>query len=294
MANDVVRLVEPLISIVVPAFNEEEFIGSSLDSLLNQTYSNIELILVDDRSSDSTVEVARSKICDSRDIIITNATNMGRRFSSNRGAMHADGEYIIFHDADDISTPERIEKQVQFLEENPDVGVVGGAYYYINPERGQAELKIRPTDDEQIRQQMGRECMINTGTAMFRREALFGSGLFCSAKVEGYELIINIGKDWKLANLEEPVYLYRINKNSRSQQGELYKKAIIAYRSYQAIQAFDLPYWYLPLQLGWLVYMNVPPSLQKVVRRTFSPTEERDLTQEERQEIEEMLSFYDS
>ena len=275
-------------------YNEEEYIQATIESLLTQSYSRLQLVLVDDGSSDRTVEMARSTIDADHSMVVTNPTNMGQSFSRNRGAMHAEGEYIAFHDADDLSTPKRIEKQVEFLEENPDVGVVGGAYYYLNPDRGQTELKRRPTDDEQIRQQMARECMINLGTAMFRREALFGTGLFRSENVEGYELMINVGKDWKLANLEDPVYLYRINEDSRSQRDELYKKAIIAYRSYQAVQAFDLPYWYLPLQLGWLVYMNAPPSLQKAIRRAFSPTEERDLTQEERQEIEEMLSSYGS
>lgn len=284
---------QPLVSVVLPMYNETDNVGATLSSLSNQTYDNIQIIVVDDGSDDDSVQVVENHLTDIEDghVILENTTNLGQSFSRNRGAMHADGEYIVFHDADDLSTPQRLEKQVRFMEENPSVGVVGGAYFYVNPNRGQREVKVRPTDDESIRNGMARECMINLGTAMFRREALFGTNLFESNNVEGYESIVNVGTEWSFANLPEPIYLYRINEGSRSQQAQLKKKAIIAYRSYQAIKKLDLSYWYLPLQLGWLVYMVAPDAFKSMIRSIFSPTTDRDLTEEERRTIQRLEEY---
>lgn len=277
-------------SIVIPMYNEADNILATLDSLLNQEYKDMQLVIVDDDSEDASVQIVRKRLksIEIKHTVLKNPTNLGQSFSRNRGVMHADGEYIVFHDADDLSTPDRLSKQVGFLEENPNVGVVGGAYFYINPNRNQREVKSRPTDDESIRRGMARECMVNLGTAMFRREALFQTDLFESSNVEGYELLVNVGREWKLANLADPIYLYRINEGSRSQQDQLKKKAIIAYRSYQAIRKLDLSYWYLPLQLGWLIYMNAPTGVQKIIRRLFSPTQERAISTEEERMIEEL------
>lgn len=284
---------QPLVSVVIPMYNEADNVGATLSSLSHQTYDDFQIIVVDDGSNDGSVLVAKNRLADIEGDheVLENTTNLGQSFSRNRGAMHADGEYIVFHDADDLSTPNRFAKQVRFLEENSSVGVVGGGYFYVNPNRGQREVKVRPTDDESIREGMARECMVNLGTAMFRREALFGTGLFESDNVEGYELIVNVGTEWSFANLSEPIYLYRINEGSRSQQAQLKKKAIIAFRSYQAIKKLDLPYWYLPLQFGWLVYMIVPDEFKAIIRKVFSPTTDRDLTADERQTIQRLEEY---
>lgn len=284
---------QPLVSVVIPMYNEADNVGATLSSLGNQTYDDIQIIVVDDGSSDDSVLVAKNRLADIEGDheVLENTTNLGQSFSRNRGAMHADGEYIVFHDADDLSTPDRLAEQVQFMEENSSVGVVGGGYFYINPNRDQREVKVRPTDDESIRRGMAKECMINLGTAMFKREALFGTGLFESDNVEGYELIVNVGMEWSFANLPDPIYLYRINEGSRSQQAQLKKKAIIAHRSYQAMKKLDLSYWYLPLQFGWLVYMVVPDEFKAIIRRVFSPTTDRDLTADEHQTIQRLEEY---
>ncbi|SDK19388.1 Glycosyl transferase family 2 [Halovenus aranensis] len=271
-------------------YNEREFIEPTIESLLSQTYSNIELIFVDDNSEDDTTDEVKSIVDGNRHAILKNKTNMGTTFSRNRGAMHAEGKYLVFHDADDVSTPNRIEKQVQFLEANPETGVVGGAFYYVHPDQKEPELRVRPSSDQDIREGMGRGSMINAGTAMYRREAAFEAGLFQSENVEGYELIIEIGRNWKLANLPDPVYIYRINSGSRSQRKELLKKSILAYRSWQAIKAFGLPYRNLLFQLGWFIYMNAPERVQRFIRTVFSPTEQRAVSDEEVKRIKSLLN----
>lgn len=283
----------PLVSVVVPMYNEKEYVAATLSSLGHQKYRNIQVIVVDDASDDNSVSVAEERLSKfNLDYsILENSINLGQTFSMNRGAMHAEGEYIIFHDADDVSTPDRISKQVEFMESNPSVGVLGSANFYINPERNQKDVRTRPTEDGLIRQGMGKQCMINAGTAMYRREALFGTKLFESENVEGYELMINIATEWSLANLREPLYMYRINEGSRSQRRQLTKKLTLIYRGIQATRKLGLPYWYIPLQLGWLVYTLVPDKGKALIRRVFSPTEERGLSEEERQTLQQLKQY---
>src|SRR6056297_738774 len=105
----------PSVSVLMPCFNEEKSIGVAIESILNQTYQNIELIIVDDNSTDRTIELAQKyALKDNRISIITKDKNLPRRpgISRNIGTTLAQGEYIIFMDADDYSKPDRIEKQL--------------------------------------------------------------------------------------------------------------------------------------------------------------------------------------
>ena len=106
---------QKLVSIVIPAYNRENIIRECLESVLNQTYKNIEIIVVDDCSDDNTVNVVNS-IGDERIRCCKLQQNSGACFARNYGAALARGEYIAFQDSDDIWLPEKLEKQVKYLE----------------------------------------------------------------------------------------------------------------------------------------------------------------------------------
>ncbi|WP_157547625.1 glycosyltransferase family 2 protein [Hymenobacter sp. DG25A] len=138
-----------LVSILLPVYNVEDFIHKTIYSLLNQTYQDLEIIVVDDRSTDRTVEKIR-EINDPRIKLIVNETNLGRAGSDNVGMQYVKGEYVAKMDGDDICHPERLARQVAVLDSRPDINVVGcwlqnfGASDYlhkypITPE----ELKVR-------------------------------------------------------------------------------------------------------------------------------------------------------
>lgn len=125
----------PLVTIIMPAYNAEKTIGFAIDSILNQTYKNIELIIVDDYSVDSTLEIIKQKKkIDSRIKIICNDRNLGPYVSKNKALDISSGEYITGHDADDWAHPQRIEKQVDFMLNNPNIKAMVGK-------------KIRMTDE---------------------------------------------------------------------------------------------------------------------------------------------------
>ena len=113
----------PTVSVVMAAHNEAEYIGEAINSILNQTYSDFEFIIIDDGSTDQTIDIIES-FDDGRLYLLQNDTNRGLPASLNRGIKFADGKYIARMDADDRSTPKRLEKQVKVLEQHQDVHVV--------------------------------------------------------------------------------------------------------------------------------------------------------------------------
>jgi len=112
---------EPLVSVVMPAFDEERFIGEALDSVLSQTYEAVEVIVVDDGSTDRTSEIA-----DTFGVRVVHQERAGHPTARNLGLSQARGEYWTIFDADDVMPPERIERQVEHLRQHPELGMVLG------------------------------------------------------------------------------------------------------------------------------------------------------------------------
>lgn len=106
-----------LVSIVMPSYNTAKYIEETLNSVLKQTYSNWELIIVDDCSSDNTDEIV-AKFDDKRIIYLKNDKNFGAAMSRNRALKEANGKYIAFLDSDDLWMPDKLEKQIQYMKEH--------------------------------------------------------------------------------------------------------------------------------------------------------------------------------
>ena len=116
----------PRISVLMTAYNAEKYIAQAIESILNQTYTDYEFIIINDGSTDDTPNIIRHYAdSDSRIIFIDNKQNQGLIAVLNQGLDMARGEFIARMDADDISLPKRFEKQVAYLDANPDVGVLG-------------------------------------------------------------------------------------------------------------------------------------------------------------------------
>lgn len=114
------------VSVLMPVFNVQEFIQDALDSVLKQTFSDFELVIVDDASTDDTVKIIEKyKAIDSRIILVENRKNVGISKALNNGLAVCSGKYIARIDGDDLMDPERLARQYQFLEDNPDHALVG-------------------------------------------------------------------------------------------------------------------------------------------------------------------------
>jgi len=124
-------LQQDLISVIMPVYNAERYVYQAIDSVLNQTYKNIELIVINDGSTDNSKQIIQS-INDLRIKYIDNDENSGIVFSRNRGVKLAKGNFVGMVDADDIVHPEKFEQQINFLNQNPDFGMVGSWVRFIN------------------------------------------------------------------------------------------------------------------------------------------------------------------
>src|SRR5262245_55227910 len=114
----------PKVTVVIPVYNREKYVAAAIESILAQTFSNFELLVIDDGSTDGSREVIQSF----RDLhvhLVCNETNLGIPRTRNRGIQRAHGEYLAFLDSDDWAYPERLGKQVAFLDSHPEHAAVG-------------------------------------------------------------------------------------------------------------------------------------------------------------------------
>jgi glycosyltransferase involved in cell wall biosynthesis len=122
-----------LVSVVMPVYNNEKFVAEAIDSILNQTIDSFEFIIINDHSTDHTPEILAS-FHDPRILIYENTSNLGLTKSLNTGLALSKGKYIARMDSDDVSHPDRFAHQVHFLEDNPNIGVLGTDYEMITPD----------------------------------------------------------------------------------------------------------------------------------------------------------------
>lgn len=210
-----------LISVILPAYNAELYIKEAIDSVLAQTFTNFELIILNDGSTDKTEEIILS-YQDSRIVYVKNEQNLGLIGTLNKGMALAKGKYIARMDADDICLPERFAKQVNFLEEHPDYIICGTAAYRFFNNLTDKKAFYVPINDENIRVRL----FFNTGfihpSVMFRTETLRTHNLSFNDNykyAEDYYFWMDLLKYGKGFNLKEKLLYYRVVETSQTAVG---------------------------------------------------------------------------
>jgi glycosyltransferase involved in cell wall biosynthesis len=218
-SDEFVGMSTPLVSVMMPARNEAGFIGDAIRSILKQTYTNWELIIVDDKSTDGTKEIAlefarrddRIRVIDGDGICSGNARN--------KAIDAARGKYIMNMDADDVSVPERIEKLLAVACQYPQV-VVGSAMAFVDLDLNVKRVTKKPTDNVTIRRKLRRlwgRAAITPGTIMASADLLrqYKYNEFYKVMVD-WDLILRLAENEAVvfANVPEPLYLYRLNSGS--------------------------------------------------------------------------------
>lgn len=209
---------KPLVSVVMPVYNAEHYVASAVESILNQTFRNFECIIIDDCSSDDTVNILQSfKKKDNRIVLIRNKKNLGVTKSLNIGLKLAKGKYIIRMDADDWSYPERFELQIKLMQDNPDV-VVSGSYIEICD----SKLRIKYVRkynlyDTGIRKHLFRYSPFAHPATIWQAKILkkerYNEVISVS---QDYELYFRVGKIGKFMNLNKPLLKLRMHGRSVS------------------------------------------------------------------------------
>ncbi|MFD2542028.1 glycosyltransferase family 2 protein [Lacinutrix gracilariae] len=199
----------PLVTVLIPTYNCEAYVKEAVMSILNQTYTNFECIIIDDASTDKTVSVLQS-IKDSRIQLIIKPKNSGYTNSLNHGLSIAKGKYIARMDADDISLPERFIKQVSFLESNTNIVACGTNYSII----GSTKKIILPENNEAIKLKLLKETCFGHPTVMLRKSVFDANGLqYDTTKepAEDYALWVTLLQFGALANIQECLLQYRLH-----------------------------------------------------------------------------------
>ncbi|MCS7080209.1 MAG: glycosyltransferase [Chloracidobacterium sp.] len=202
-------MTKPLVSVVLCVHNREDFLAEAMASILGQTLDDLELIIVDDASTDASPEVARS-FNDRRVRYFRNETNLGHAVSLDRGIAEARGQYIALMDSDDISLPERLEQQVAFLEANPAVALCGG---WVETFGAYAETRRFPYEPEDLKVHLLAACPLSTPTILLRRTTT-ASRRFSAQRFEvahDYAYWVDVAFEEPIANLPEVVLRYRVH-----------------------------------------------------------------------------------
>ena len=217
--------ITPKISVVMTAYNAERFIGEAIQSILNQTFSDFEFIIVDNRSQDGTARVVAS-FKDSRIIFIQNEQNLGQTKALNVGIRKSRTDYVARMDADDVAYPERLAVQYEFMENHPDIALVGSACLDIDENGKSLRVSNVPTDLLAIRcyllgsGDLTSWC-INHPTVLMRKSAVEDVGFYDEQKSfdgypQDYALWRKLSVKFNLANIARPLMKYRILKRSES------------------------------------------------------------------------------
>jgi len=199
----------------MPAYNAEKYIGEAIMSVLGQTYTDFELVIVNDGSTDRTVDIINS-FNDSR-IVIVNQANMGVAAALNTGLKHAKGVYIARFDADDVCYFDRLEKQIKFLLQNPDYILVGSdADYILENNDYLFYFSCIAHTHEEIMHKLYFYCPFVHPSVMYKKDSICNAGGYPADahNFEDYMLWTAIAKQGKLCNLAEPLIKYRLNPTS--------------------------------------------------------------------------------
>lgn len=205
--------------VFIPCYNAEKYISQTLESILNQTYEKFELLIVDDGSTDKSRDILKEYIKkDERVKLIENRKNRGIAYTRNRGLEICDCEYLALMDADDIAPPERLEKEIQFLERHKDIGAVGGRYQKIDSKGSRVHTSLKLVlSDAAIRANMLFFNPIANGSMMLRMEVVKRNNLrYCEENIalEDYLFWSEFLKYSKINNLNCIFQFYRISETS--------------------------------------------------------------------------------
>jgi glycosyltransferase involved in cell wall biosynthesis len=203
----------PLVSVVMPVFNGERFVGDAIDSVLRQTFTDLELVIVDDGSTDRTAHIVASRAKrDSRIVAQRLPTNQGLVAARNACAALARGDFLAVLDADDMSLPDRLERQVAFLRAHPDVGVLGASVQLIDESGRIGRLKTFPSGPGLVAWSMVFFNSLAHSTVMMRRSTWTAVGHYAPEMkygAEDYDLLVRAMQVTRLENLPEVLVHYR-------------------------------------------------------------------------------------
>ncbi len=204
---------KPTVSVVLVVRDVEHFLSESIESILGQTFSDFELIIVDFGSTDRSKTIASTHAAKDSRIGLHEIPNCGLAEARNAGCSLAKGRYIAIMDADDVSAPDRLRREVAYMDEHPEVGLLGGATEWIDASGRPLYIDHPPTENHEIKSALLTRCPFWQSSVLVTKEAftLVGGYRAVFAQAEDYDLWLRISEHYQCANLKEIVLKYRIH-----------------------------------------------------------------------------------
>lgn len=204
----------PKISVIMSVYNGQRYLREAIESILNQTFTDFEFIIINDGSTDNSLEIIQS-YDDSRIRIVNNETNIGLTKSLNKAIKQARGKYTARQDGDDISLPHRFLEQLSYLERHPEVALLGTSVYHIDEQGkvlGRVIVLTKPGD------KLLKENQFNHGSTMFNKNVVVRLGGYNEILKysQDYELWLKIAKNHQVSNLSQLLYKLRFHEETIS------------------------------------------------------------------------------
>lgn len=217
------------ISVILPVYNCAAYVSLAIESILQQTFENFELLIIDDASTDNTLEIVRS-YSDDRIRLFTKETNQGQVDSLNFGIDHSNGEYIAIMHGDDYSLPDRLQAQLQFMKAHPEVGLCG-SWYRIMDDTTVFQL---PEIHDELKLQLIFTCPFAHPAVMLRREILEINKLRYRSDFtvsEDYDMWIRMAGVTRMANVPEILLEYRDHPGQASKNWQRMQQEVFTIRN---------------------------------------------------------------
>jgi glycosyltransferase involved in cell wall biosynthesis len=221
----------------MPLYNGERFLAEAIDSILGQTFTDFEFVIIDDGSTDTSPAILADYASRDPRIRVVTQAKAGIVAALNRGLAECRTALVARMDADDISLPTRLERQVSFLAAHPRVAVVGTAFRLISEDGRPGTIVAHPVNAATIRKGLSHATMLGHPTVMMRRDAVVNGGGYREAlrHAEDYDLWTRLSDGHELTNLSECLLSYRTHRGQVSwSQAEAQAMATLAVRALSA------------------------------------------------------------
>ena len=266
----------PLVSVLIATYNSVDFVEDTVRSIMNQTYTNIEIVIVDDASTDGTMKILEKLSKEDKRIKLSqNKKNLGITGNMNNGILKCTGKYIAILDGDDWAYPYRLEEQVKLMEKDEEVVLCSGYMDICDEDLNVQTTRKYPLKDTEIRKVMVKYNPISHPSSMWRKDSLLKTDLYSKnfPICRDYDLIVRISEFGKYENVPKSLIKYRVRKESetgkRIRQTQLYS----FYIQMKAVFEYGFKFTFTDgvfLILRLIATVILPPSFQRFIANNFS------------------------
>lgn len=269
------------VSVISTVYNGTAHFDRSVPAILGQTFADFEWVIVDDGSTDDTPRRLQALAEREPRLKMVSPGRIGRTSALNLAVETARGDLIVQQDFDDISYPERIDRQVRHLRAHPEIGLLGTHYVLVDEIRGERYVRRPPTTHDAIVRTMAKNIPFAHTMVTFRKEAWQDVGKYpdATAMIDFRMFIEMARRGWKLENLPEVLGEHFVHQESYWHKNHDYARSQRELSGLQlrAINALGMPKWTMIYPAGRLLYQHLPNAGKRFVRRRLAGSRERDM-----------------